>query len=417
MKILRVVLEHFFWYVYIFMVKANNLIRGVGKDEILINNQNGNVIDGCVWVFCSTIGEFNACKLFLTKFIDSRDVLFITDRGCYSEAFKREFPNAYVVNISGNLEEVDYLIKKYIPTLFIACEIPCSPNDAPCRLSYALIRKLKEKGIKLYLVNGWLYEYAASCMQDKVERFLFQKYYINSFEIITVQTDKIKQLLIEKGGDSNKIHVTGNMKFDAVINNDFNIDSYVLDYFSKNLERIVTAGCVTEEWEYEIVLDAYTKVLVSNPNTKLIIAPRHPEKSDQLELLVNKIIDLQLTFMYRSMWNDLCPFDTQILIINTFGELKSFYAYADVCYVGVNHNVLEPLSFNKPVIVLDNWNKQYPSFPVFDVLSIERMINVCHSAQEISNTIIKSFNNELIVNQLNISNFSGALNKNLELIK
>ena len=50
------------------------------------------------------------------------------------------------------------------------------------------------------------------------------------------------------------------------------------------------------------------------------------------------------------------------------GELRDFYAAATVAHVGVDHNVLEPLGFGKPVTVKPGWNRTYPSFPVYRTL-------------------------------------------------
>jgi 3-deoxy-D-manno-octulosonic-acid transferase len=50
------------------------------------------------------------------------------------------------------------------------------------------------------------------------------------------------------------------------------------------------------------------------------------------------------------------------------GELKDFYGVATLAYVGPNHNVLEPLAFDKPVFVLPGWDPSYPSYPVYRLL-------------------------------------------------
>ena len=56
------------------------------------------------------------------------------------------------------------------------------------------------------------------------------------------------------------------------------------------------------------------------------------------------------------------------MVLDTMGELRDFYAAATVAHVGVDHNVLEPLAFGKPVTVKPGWNTTYPSYPVYRVL-------------------------------------------------
>ena len=50
------------------------------------------------------------------------------------------------------------------------------------------------------------------------------------------------------------------------------------------------------------------------------------------------------------------------------GELRDFYFAATVAYVGRDHNLLEPLAFDKPVFVGPGWDTRYPSYPVYKML-------------------------------------------------
>jgi 3-deoxy-D-manno-octulosonic-acid transferase len=67
-----------------------------------------------------------------------------------------------------------------------------------------------------------------------------------------------------------------------------------------------------------------------------------------------------------------------VLILDTIGELRDFYAASTVCYVGVNHNILEPLAFGKPVTVSPGWEATFPSYPVYELLrGTEGVLRVC----------------------------------------
>jgi 3-deoxy-D-manno-octulosonic-acid transferase len=71
-----------------------------------------------------------------------------------------------------------------------------------------------------------------------------------------------------------------------------------------------------------------------------------------------------------------------VIVLDTMGELKDFYALATLTYVGPNHNVLEPLAFDKPVFVLPGWEPGYPSFPVYRLLlAQDAIIEVSGPAQ------------------------------------
>lgn len=84
----------------------------------------------------------------------------------------------------------------------------------------------------------------------------------------------------------------------------------------------------------------------------LVIAPRHPERFVDIKNLA-KSADLQ--FISRTSEN-ICNNQTDVFVIDTLGELKLFYAAADVAFVGGSfvpvggHNVLEPASVGVPVL-------------------------------------------------------------------
>ena len=62
--------------------------------------------------------------------------------------------------------------------------------------------------------------------------------------------------------------------------------------------------------------------------------------------------------------------DADILVVDVFGELVHFYEVANVCYIGRNHGVLEPLRFHKPVVVAPEqyWASDYVTFPHYDAM-------------------------------------------------
>jgi 3-deoxy-D-manno-octulosonic-acid transferase len=82
----------------------------------------------------------------------------------------------------------------------------------------------------------------------------------------------------------------------------------------------------------------------------LIIAPRHPERFDEVEGLVNRAgYDCQRRTRLTGAIKD-------VLLLDTIGELRSFYGICDIAFVGGSlvkvggHNLLEPAAMKKPVI-------------------------------------------------------------------
>jgi 3-deoxy-D-manno-octulosonic-acid transferase len=57
-----------------------------------------------------------------------------------------------------------------------------------------------------------------------------------------------------------------------------------------------------------------------------------------------------------------------MLVLDTMGELRDFYAASTVSFVGRDHNILEPLTFGKPVTITPGWEATFPSYPVYLLL-------------------------------------------------
>ena len=85
-----------------------------------------------------------------------------------------------------------------------------------------------------------------------------------------------------------------------------------------------------------------------------VIIPRHLNRVDSIcEMLNNQ----RVTFSLRSQINEKTPENIgEILCVDSFGEVGTFYRLADICFVGGTlvpiggHNVYEPVALKKPVI-------------------------------------------------------------------
>jgi 3-deoxy-D-manno-octulosonic-acid transferase len=414
--------EMIFWFMYKIILKLVSSSRNEPKlNSELLENSNDDGPEESLWFFCSTIGELNACSSFIDKKYAKNKIVFITDRIFYKDSYLDKYPNASVFEVKSENNQIELLLNRFSPQEFYVCEIPCSPNDAPCRFPYEILRAIKNAGAKIYLINGWLYQYEPACMQDKIERLLFSNEYIQMFDGITVQAESVKNLLVEKGADKNRISVTGNMKFDALYNPEIRGGNSVSKYLIKKLsetKHVVVAGCLINEFEYEQVAKAFSEVLTVFPDAVCVFAPRHPEKQDQLDFIEKILNENNLTYAFKSKIESSENFNKKLLILDTLGELKRFYSIGSVCYVGRDHNVLEPLFLNKKVIVPDGWNQQYPSYPVFDIVNKKGLVTV-YKENELGNdliTIMQSDSKNVDIKE-SLEVLSGATERNEKFFK
>jgi 3-deoxy-D-manno-octulosonic-acid transferase len=329
-----------------------------------------------LWVFVSTIGELNAIEPFLrqlsTRLMHLKLVL-ITDHPHYRSSYEARYPNAVVCVTHGHGDDARALSMHYPPRMLVVAEIPCLPSDAPCRFSFAFVLEAKRRGAVAVVANGWLYHYAPACRMDSIERRLFQRAYLRAFDVICVQTEHTRDELILAGAAPRRVIVTGNIKFDAMARNDWSPSKAhsprILGAMIKSGRPVIVAGCVTDFTEQAIVLDAFSSVRMLHADALLVIAPRHPEVTERMRELQKMLEQRAFHVCFRSAMSDTAiSNEIDCLVLDTTGDLRDFYAAATVAHVGVDHNVLEPLAFGKPVSVLPGWQSIYPSYPVYRMM-------------------------------------------------
>ena len=353
-----------------------------------LSDLRGNSADGALalrlpiqplaslWVFASTIGELNAIDPLLRDIVarcPGLKLVLISEHTHYRDSYLARYPTAEFCVTRGHSRDAAVLAKHYPPQLLIVAEIPCWPSDAPCRFSFAFLRAAQRAGARIALVNAWLYRYPPPSRMDAIERQLFQRDYLRAFDAIGVQTDEMRAQMLAAGADAARMEVTGNIKFDAMQQPHWSVaqarSPVMLGALLASGRPTVVSGCVTNFLEQQMVLDAFAALRARHPSALLILAPRHPEVSERMSVLSKYLAERRLPALFRSSLSDqaIAP-DCACLVLDTMGELRDFYAAATVAHVGVDHNVLEPMGYGKPVTVTTGWNDTYPSFPVYRLL-------------------------------------------------
>ncbi|MDO8264588.1 MAG: glycosyltransferase N-terminal domain-containing protein [Gallionella sp.] len=345
-----------------------------------------------LWVFVSTIGELNAIDPLLREIVarlPQLKLVLITDHPHYRDSYLARYPAAEVCVTRGHGTDAATLATHYPPQLLVVAEIPCWPSDAPCRFSFAFLLEAKHAGAVTVLVNAWLYHYTPPSRMDTIERRLFQSDYLQAFDAIGAQTEETRQHLLAVGADPNRVVVTGNIKFDAMQQPDWSPakarSPTMLGALIASARPVIVTGCVTNFVEQEMLLDAFVTVRERHADALLVLAPRHPEVHERMQTLRDYLEQRGLPAVFRSALADVpISAQTACLVLDTMGELRDFYAAATVSHVGVDHNVLEPLGFGKPVTVIPGWNTTYPSYPVYRLLMDSQTLLEVTAADQLS---------------------------------
>jgi 3-deoxy-D-manno-octulosonic-acid transferase len=244
--------------------------------------------------------------------------------------------------------DLSFIVTKVVdrinPALFIIAETEIWPN---------LITYLYRKKIPIAVVNARISDRSFKgylCLKFLVKPIL------NKIALFCVQTPADAAKLLQLGLLPEKIHVTGNMKFDAKLPK---LDTADLARYRAILgldsaDKLFVSGS-THPGEEEIILAVYKNMLSEFPQLKLLLAPRHPERAKEIEKMVLKY-GFRPVRIYQLPLKS-CAYITQpVFILDTIGQLINYYALADIVFVGGSlveiggHNILEPLALSRPVI-------------------------------------------------------------------
>ncbi|MEW6101879.1 MAG: 3-deoxy-D-manno-octulosonic acid transferase [Candidatus Omnitrophota bacterium] len=304
--------------------------------------------DRPIWVHAVSVGEAMAAKKLIQQLKESfplKKIVISTVTATGNKIVKdlaslEDFITFLPLDFSFTVKSV---IDKINPGIFIILETEIWPN---------LISYLSKKAIPVVIVNGRISD--SSFRGYSLIKFLLCRV-LNKLSLYCVQTQTDAARLRSLGLLPEKIQVTGNMKFD-ISGEDIGKERYLMQREKLGLrdnEQLLIAAS-THQPEEEYVLSAYKELLKDFPLLRLLIAPRHPERSFEVERLVSR---QGLRSIYFSKLAD-CPtcITQAVFILDSIGKLMSFYPISDIVFMGGSlakkggHNILEPALCARPII-------------------------------------------------------------------
>jgi 3-deoxy-D-manno-octulosonic-acid transferase len=234
------------------------------------------------------------------------------------------------------------VIEAVQPRLFLMVETEIWPN---------FLRYLHRRGVPAMLVNGRI-----SPRSFRGYRRLrpFMRQVLGSLASLSMQTNVDAERIIAMGADPARVQVTGNIKYDLALTPLNQAEGEALRAELGIGEAPVFMAGSTHRGEEEIVLQAYLRARAQVPTLRLLLAPRHLDRLDEIEALLRRH---QLTVHRHS--HGRVPSqgpEAPVLLLDTLGELEKLYAVGTVVFVGGSfvptggHNVLEPAAHRKAIL-------------------------------------------------------------------
>lgn len=169
---------------------------------------------------------------------------------------------------------------------------------------------------------------------------------------VAAQTREDGERLLALGLAPDRLHVTGNIKFDLELDAALHERAHRLRADWRGGARPIWLAASTHEGEDEPVLAAHRRLLAVRPDALLVLVPRHPERFARVHALCAR----QGLRVLRRSAGQAPVADTQVLLGDTMGELLAFCGAADLVFVGGSlvpvggHNLIEPAAWGKPVL-------------------------------------------------------------------
>src|SRR5271166_1347770 len=179
-------------------------------------------------------------------------------------------------------------------------------------------------------------------------------------DLFLAQTPEDAARLRDIGASSERVHVSGNLKFDIPAPTPPAIVESLRRSLAANGGGPVLVCGSTVDGEEPLLLKAFENLLVQHPRAVMILAPRRPERFPAVAALLER---MSIRFCRRSEWKGE-PLAGGVFLLDTIGELAALYALADVAFVGGSlvphggHNIIEPAQ-NGVAIVVGNHTENF----------------------------------------------------------
>lgn len=356
----------------IFKSRSTKYKKAIPSKFFLIDNEKFK--ENGVWFHSCSMGETKAIKPLVENYKDVANISVITNTG-YEEAKQ----------ITSNVRFLPFEI--FLP-FWINRQKVLVVMEA--ELWFMLFLVAKKRGAKTFLINARISD--KSYNSYKRFSFFYKKIFENIDKVFA--QSEIDKIRLEELGARN-VEVIGNIKLAQ-------LPQKKLDLIKPNCTVITAAS--THENEEDLILKSYKKEF-----GKLIIVPRHPERFNKVDLLINEFIkDKNISYHKYSMKED---FDSDIIMVDKMGILNDIYSISDVVVLGGafekigGHNPVEPAFFGCKLISGKNIFNQKPLFECvrnYYLIDDDEICNYLEKIDSLEKTILtKAGSIEPIIKEIN----------------
>ena len=370
-----------------------------GWNEKLWGNLPCRVSSGpCVWFHAVSVGEVLQLQAVVAE-LKARhpecEVVVSTTTSTGHAVARDRFPHDTVCYFPLDFSwAVNRALMRVRPSLVALVELELWPN---------FVLAASRQAVPLVLINGRIsdrsyrgYRHIRPIMRCMLRRF----------QVLAAQNETYAQRLIDLGAPSDRVEITGTIKFDRIETDRQNPRTLELRraFGIGSHERVLVAGS-TQNPEERYALETWLALRDDHPDLRLILVPRHKERFDEVAQLVSERgLDLIRRSTIRpaastsnvASTSDATPAGSQmrncppVLLLDTLGELAACWGLADIAFVGGSltnrggQNMIEPAGYGATVLFGPNTHNFYE---IVEALLGRKAARVVTDARDLTGTV------------------------------
>jgi len=327
---------------FIFQALAHGkYVDGLRQRLGSIPRTNGKPV---IWLHCVSVGETQAARPLAQRVKEAFphhalvvSTITLTGQKLAQDVFRNQAEHIFYFPFDWRWS-TRRALKAINPAAVLIMETELWPN---------FLRECRRRQIPVALVNG------------RISRQSFRRYrmiksflrrVLSSLSIAVMQSETDACRLRELGMPEEKLFTAGNLKFDAKTSSELIGKTIeIKDRFGLDASSPLILAASTHAPEEEIVIDSVKQL----GNVRLLLAPRHPERFNEVAIVMQKS---GLSWARRTNPMDVNDTQATLILLDTIGELPATYPLADIVFVGGSivdrggHNVLEPAAAGTAVV-------------------------------------------------------------------
>jgi 3-deoxy-D-manno-octulosonic-acid transferase len=299
---------------------------------------------GSIWVHAVSVGEVLAVSHLISELqrqYTDKQIFVSTTTAAGQKLARQRFGENRVFFMP---LDFGFAVRRYLnllkPQLIVIAETEFWPN---------LLHLARKRRMSVAIVNARISD--RSFPRYRRFKWFFGRV-LSQVDLFLAQTADDAQRLREIGAPTERVRVSGNLKFDIRPNAQPALVSGLRAAIGKDSPVIVCGSTV--EGEEEPLLAAFKTVQQKFPMAVMILAPRHPER---FEKVAGVISAAGFALQRRSVWQAPHAIRSGVFLLDSVGELAAVYELADVAFVGGSlvatggHNILEPAQYGAAILV------------------------------------------------------------------